>query len=202
MTAAGLVAAAGASDRMGFPKALLAQPGHPPWAMQWALTMKQAGLTVWVSLPPLEHHPLLSALARDLRALGAAAVPNAWPQRGLLGSVQTVLAEADSAALGLMMTPVDVPPPHARLLKDILAAAAASSRAFVQPTCQQQPGHPLWVPSCAFAQVRALETGSIRTVMEAHPCVHVPWSDVAICTNVNTVADAARVDANLRLWRS
>jgi molybdenum cofactor cytidylyltransferase len=141
-----VILAAGASSRMGRPKALLPHPhgGTLLRAVCEALRAAGAGpLYVVVAEPHGEQ------VAQEAQACGATAVWNARPQDGQASSLRAGLQAARGQALIAL---VDQPPPQAASLSALLAAAAREPLLAHVPAFHGESGHPFVVPA-SFAEV-------------------------------------------------
>lgn len=142
MNLTGLILAAGASRRMGTPKALLPIDGE---------TFLDRLIAAF------EPHcaPVLVVLGHDAETIRAGIrrggdvrfVLNPNPERGQLSSLQCGLSEVPESSGGVVFTPVDYP----RIKSSTIAALAAAFRdapgehAVVVPTFQGRRGHPVCI---------------------------------------------------------
>jgi molybdenum cofactor cytidylyltransferase len=133
---AGIILAAGASSRMGSPKALLDYRGE---TFLDRLIRVLGGVC----------DPVIVALGYHADEIRAAAhgharfVVNPDPSRGQLSSLQTALAEVPGDAEGFLFMPVDCPavePETVRLLVEALKAVEAP---LVIPRYEGRRGHPV-----------------------------------------------------------
>jgi molybdenum cofactor cytidylyltransferase len=140
----GIVLAAGASSRMGSPKALL-DWGGTPLARAWVTALAKLGGRVVVVVGSEAPR-----LREALRGLDLVENP-AWEDGGMTSSVL-----AGFRALGggpAWVTPVDVPVPEAATLE-----ALARHGPPVVPVCDGRAGHPVGVDAAVVARLSAVRT--------------------------------------------
>ncbi len=194
-----VVAAAGGSARMGFPKALLAPAGGLPLALQWCVAFREAGADVVTCTLPDEADALLFGLATLLQDQGFRVRPNRHPERGLLGSVQTALVGV-TAETSLAVVPVDTPF-RAGLVGALLDHARRHAGHTVRPHHGGVPGHPVVLPPAVCAALSSLgREDSVRTVLPLAPEAPLDWPDAAVLRSLNTPADAASENPPLERW--
>lgn len=175
---AAVILAAGASRRMGTPKALV-QAGGRPFVARIAEAARAAGCArvVVVVGPPHE-----AAIAAALPA-GAEAVRNPAPERGMLSSVQAGVAALAPEVAAALIWPVDVPLVAAETARAILAGGD-----LVVPTHAGRGGHPVRVPRARFAELLALPPkAGLRALMTA--ATRLPVDDPHVLVDFDTPAD-------------
>jgi molybdenum cofactor cytidylyltransferase len=161
---AGIILAAGASSRMGQPKALLDFHGET-FAGRLVRILRQACDPVIIALG---YH------ADDIRPRiprGVIAVVNPEPERGQLSSLQTALAALPADADGFMFMPVDCPAVKASTVSRIARVAAErdSSTLLVIPRCGDRRGHPVFAARAVAHELLALSpSGQARQVIHGH----------------------------------
>jgi CTP:molybdopterin cytidylyltransferase MocA len=179
---AGLIAAAGRSERMGMIKALLEHPEGGSFVRNLTEVFRAAGLDpIIVTIPEGPHG---DAVKREV-ALGVHALRNEIPSAGLSGSVYTAMKVAEHAP-GLVITPVDAPFASVR---DVRALADALKRhAGAVVTHQGKAGHPV-----AFRMERlhmlAQVKGGPKALFALGDIVDVPSEDHRVLANINTPGD-------------
>jgi len=186
---AAVVLAAGASSRMGRPKALLDFDGTPCVAR--VLAACQSGGAAEIVL-------VTSPAGAEVRALGAGAIDaiNEHPERGMLSSLQAGLRRLPAMA-GFLIFPVDfplVPAPEVRRLIDAFGARSAGQRIFV-PSYDRRRGHPVLVESGLAVEFLALPPESTaRAVMSAHEheIAYVQAADDRVLMDMDTPEDYER----------
>jgi nicotine blue oxidoreductase len=184
-----VVLAAGASSRMGRPKALLDFDGRTCVARVLD-TCHQAGVSQVVLVT--------SPAGAEVRAQGSGATLaiNPQPERGMLSSLQAGLLKLPADTAGFLIYPVDypiVPPEEVRRLLAAFAAGEAG-RIFI-PSFDHRRGHPVLVDAALAGEFLALApTSSARAVMAAHAgeISHVEAADDRVLMDMDTPEDYRR----------
>lgn len=188
MTPAAVVLAAGASTRMGRPKALLRHRDRSfvACAVELARAAGCAPIVVVSGAQSLADEPLAPALC---------VVHERW-RLGQLSSLQAGLAALPVDIPGVLVLTVDRP----HLEPTTVAALVAAFRGA--PTCVWQPehagrrGHPLIWPAALLPALRALPPdGDPRELLRSHPAARrgLPVDDPATLDNLDTPQDLARL---------
>ncbi len=160
MSPAGLILAAGASRRMGSPKALLEYEG-------------ETFLDRWIRLFASVCDPVIVVLGFDAdrilsqirRPAEATFVLNPDPARGMLSSLQTGLRAVPAAAERVLFTLVD----HPRVSASTIAAVAAATAPVVIPVYDEERGHPVSIARRIMEEILALgPEASPKDVMHRH----------------------------------
>ncbi len=160
---AGIILAAGASSRMGSPKALLDYRGE---------TFIQRLVRVLSAV----CDPVIVVLGYHADALRPA-VPNATivvnpaPERGQLSSLQTGLAALPPDAEGFLFTPVDSPAVEVATIERLAAEFQRRNpkTLLVIPRFKAQRGHPVFAARAIADELSALPpTGQARDVIHGH----------------------------------
>ena len=189
---AGLVAAAGRSSRMGEAKALLRIDGAP-FVTRLVDAFLAAGLApVVVTLPDGTD---ATAVREALAGRAVTAVPNAYPDEGLSGSVRTALEHIQDVA-ALVLSPVDAPFASVELVRALVDALFAEQGAAAVPVVEGTRGHPVAFARGAFELLWTADAhGGPRGVLDelAPRVVEVSWNDARVTVNVNTPSDLERV---------
>ena len=202
MRLAGLIAAAGASTRLGFPKLLLALDDEP-LVLLWEHSMRRAGVgTVAATVPPA--HLIADSDARDcaalcdrLRARGVHLLDNSFWAEGLIGTVKSAL-ECFSNIDALVLTPVDVPCPDASL---IAALIADESREVCFPQAAQERGHPIVLRSSSFSAVQEYRgSGGLESLFAIASLPGVSWPDPACAQRIQSAN--ALANSRISCWRA
>jgi len=174
----GVVLSAGASTRMGSPKALLKLPDgrHLVQAHVAAL----AGVCDQVVVVGGAHtQALAAALGPSTRLLDNVH----WRHNHAVDSLALALRETRVSQA--LVTPVDVPPAGAM---DLAALVAAPSPAVL--AWRDQPGHPVRLGPALCERVRQGPVpGGLRTLLE--DATRVPASGPEVLLNLNTPASWA-----------
>jgi molybdenum cofactor cytidylyltransferase len=135
---AGIILAAGASSRMGTPKALLDYRGETFLDR----LIRVLGTVCDPVIVVLGHHAdtIRAAVAHG----NARFVVNPDPSRGQLSSLQTALAEVPADAEGFLFMPVDCPAAEPETVQRIVDAFHASDEPLlVIPRHEGERGHPV-----------------------------------------------------------
>lgn len=183
MRTAGIVLAAGASQRMGRPKALLCGPDGVPLAAQQAEVLRRGGCN-WVAV-------VVGSEADRVRSGlpgGLATVENPRWAQGRATSLQTG-AGAFPEADGVLFLPVDAVGVKPTTIRALLAAAETNPSHVWRPVHNGVTGHVLWVPRVWVAELQRLPEDA-RVDEWAKPLAQeLDVDDPAILRNVNTPQD-------------
>jgi molybdenum cofactor cytidylyltransferase len=161
---AAVILAAGASRRMGSPKALLHYRG-------------ETFLNRLVRVLGNECSPVIAVLGYHAEAIRAQAggkvqlVVNPDPERGQLSSLQTGLAEVPQDVEGFLFTPVDSPSVSETTLKQLVVKFRnrAPQTQFVIPRYEGQRGHPVFATHSLVAEFLALPlTAQAKDIVHAY----------------------------------
>ena len=185
-TTAGLVLAAGASSRMGYPKALLPLPNGTPLAMHQMRLLRAAGCArVAVVLGSTAD-----AIARKITDGEVVRNPD-W-ERGRLTSVQAGL-RALPGHRGYLILSVDTVGIQVETLARLLRPSPTPATAL-RPVHRGEPGRVLWIPAAFAAELLALPGPDVRLDhWLGDRATLVPVDDPAVLNNVNTPDDWAAV---------
>ena len=185
---AGLVLAAGASSRMGYPKALLPLPSGTPLAMHQMQLLRAAGCArVAVVLGSAAE-----AIAKNIT--DGEVVKNPDWERGRLTSIQAGL-RALPGYHGYMLLPVDTVGVKVETLADLLGAAGGL---VVRPYHGGQPGRVLRLDRATADELLALSAADLRLDEWLAPRISaLAVDDPAVLNNINTPDDWAVVRENL-----
>jgi molybdenum cofactor cytidylyltransferase len=181
---AGIILAAGASERMGRPKALLALDGET--FVERLIRVLSAHCDPVVVV--LGHH--LDEIRRSLPE-SVQIVVNPDPARGQLSSLQTALRAVPEQAEGFAFIPVDCPA-VAEATVGALAKAferRADETLFVIPRLKDRRGHPVFASRAIAQQMLALEpTDEARRVVHANVArtQYVDVDDAGIFADIDT----------------
>ncbi len=185
----GVILAAGASTRMGVPKALLGAGGRRTFLESVGRVLRRAGaepVLVVVGSSAVR-------IAARARALGYRPVFNRNWRAGQLSSARIGLRAAlRSSAERIILCPVDLP----RLAPDVGRAVARAARRapgrVVIPVNARGTGHPIVLPrGVAAAVARDDRSASLREALVATgtPVLHVRVRGPGIADVVNTPSE-------------
>jgi CTP:molybdopterin cytidylyltransferase MocA len=181
-----VVLAAGASTRMGSPKALLDFEGQT-LITRIATTARAAGATgVSVVLGPPDGDRIKPRLPP-----GVAVIWNPDPSRGMLSSVQAGLMQLPHKTLAALIWPVDHPALRTDTVTQIMGASPGR---IIVPRVGGEGGHPVRIPRQFFGGILALPAdASLKSFIEAN-AASVAWVDVddaGAIRDIDTPADLA-----------
>ncbi len=191
----GVVLAAGASSRMGRPKALLPTgvPGET-FLSRIVGTLEAAGLDDLVVVVG-EGRPDLARAVAGLPGL-VRPVLNPDPSRGQLSSLLAALAVVDRPGVtGMLVTLVDVPLVTAATVEALLAAYRRSRAPIVRPARAGRHGHPVIFDRAVFDALRGTDLAvGAKAVVQARlgEVLDVAVDDAGAFQDVDTPDDYAR----------
>lgn len=178
---AGIILAAGASSRMGTPKALLDYRGE---TFLDRLIRVLGGVCDPV-IVALGYH------AGEIRANAhgqARFVVNPDPSRGQLSSLQTALAAVPDDADGFLFVPVDCPAAEPRTVQQIVEAIHATDNLLVIPRYEGRRGHPVGARRELIAEFLALPpAGQAKEVVRRHAdrTHYLDTSDAGVLSDID-----------------
>ena len=180
---AAVILAAGASRRMGTPKALLLLNGETFLDRMIRLFAPLAQPVVVV----LGHQ------AGEIRAGIKAAnhaqlVVNPDPERGMLSSLQCGLAAIPSETEAVMFTPVDHPDLRQATLETLLRCYGSSRPLLAVPEHEGKHGHPVLIARPLIGELLALPpTAQAADVIHRHRAdtIYVDVADPAVTTDID-----------------
>ena len=186
---AAVVLAAGASTRMGQPKALLTTPDAQRYVEAIAAAAGAGGCDRVVVVVGPPHGDRIRATFPAITT-----VWNPQPARGMLSSVQVGLAALASDVEAALVWPVDIPFVSAGTVR----ALVVHSGTIVVPVHNDRGGHPLRLSRARFAEVLALDPArGLKALLAAHAAevTRLSVADQAILVDVDTPDDYARTRA-------
>jgi molybdenum cofactor cytidylyltransferase len=186
-----IVLAAGASSRMGRPKAMLDSGGRT-FVRRVLDTLREAGLTdVAVVI-----RPEADDVAREIAAAGfGRAITNTDPTRGQLSSLVAGLDAVDEPrVIAALVTLVDVPLVSVSTVSALLARVPRSAAPIVRATCGNRHGHPVVFKRELFDPLRRADPAAgAKAVLRAHAIEDVDTGDPGVVEDVDTPEDYRRV---------
>lgn len=203
-----VILSAGASSRMGRPKALLPVAGVPAMERNVAL-FRQAGVQdVRAVIGPLDA-PGQQGVAERFRGLNVPTAVNPRPEDGMFSSIRTALTALgpDWDAAGVLLLPVDIPLIRPRTVVRLLEEFEATGRrdALLLPTFQGQDGHPPLLGAAAIGEILAWngERGmhGFLQSLPAERLRRLAVADAGSLLDMDTPDDHARLEARCQNLR-
>jgi molybdenum cofactor cytidylyltransferase len=184
---AGIILAAGASSRMGRPKALL-PIGSDTFVTRVARVVTAAGASPLVVVSGSEDEHVRAAIAAA--GLPVAVVRNPHRERGQLSSILVGLDAVDGPDVGaVLVCLVDCPLVQVETIERVIAAYRATRAPIVRPAMGSRHGHPALFSREVFAELRgtSLDVGA-KAVVRAHAAaaVEVEVLDTGAFVDVDT----------------
>jgi len=180
---AGVVPSAGASARMGRPKALL-RLEEETFLARAVEALKGGCDPVFVVVAEGDEEGALEA-----ERAGARVIRNPDPGEGPITSLRLALAELDHDAAGLVYLPVDHPLVRPDTVRALVDVARVSGAALTLPVHGGERGHPAVFGARLFAELAdpALEGGA-RTVTHRHldGALLVEVNDPGVLVDIDT----------------
>ncbi len=166
---ASIILAAGASSRMGTPKALLDYRGETFLER----LIRVLGAVTQPVIVVLGYHaaPILEKTARAGVRGEAQFVINPVPERGQLSSLQTGLVSVPPEAQGVAFIPMDCPAVGEETVARLAHAFLARDRGtlLVIPRCGDDRGHPVFAARAIVEEMLALPSeAQARDVIHSH----------------------------------
>jgi molybdenum cofactor cytidylyltransferase len=188
-----LILAAGASSRMGSPKAALTFGSHTALSLILEVC-RQLGLQEPVVVVGAHPH-----VADGLGASAQVVVNPGWA-RGRTTSIQIGIGALDPSAEAFLVWPVDVCLPSLATVGALLAARQRQplERLGWVPSCEQRRGHPLLLARPVAPRLLALGPDDpardvVRALDREGLLEHVPVDDPSVLWDMNTPADYRRL---------
>ena len=182
---AGLILAAGESNRMGSMKPLLEINGKT-FLVHMIEVLREGGADPVVVV--LGHNA--DIIIKEIPPGAATVVVNSDYKEGQLKSIQCgIKSPALASADGVLITPVDIPLISPELVQQIISTASVSDKGIIIPVFRDRRGHPGYFSKRLFPELlnAPLNSGA-RWVIHAHPEeIHeMPTDEEGIIRNINT----------------
>lgn len=191
----GVVLAAGASSRMGRPKALLpTDVAGETFLTRIIRTLREAEVADVVVVMGKDADAIRQAVQGDL---APRFIENPEPEAGQLSSLLVALRAVDHPGVrGMLVALVDVPLVSAETVRAVLAAYRHSGAPVVRPVSGGRHGHPVIFDRAVFAELRRADPHiGAKAVVRAHQAavVDVAVEDAGAFADVDTQADYDRI---------
>ena len=184
---AGIVLAAGASSRMGGPKALL-DAGGATFTARLVTTLREGGCGPVVVVAASEA----GEVAAEVGRCGARLVVNPGGEGGQIGSLRAALeylCGLDDPLPAFVFSPVDNPAVTPETVRGLIAGWRGSGAPIVMPRYEEERGHPVLADMTIAHefQARDLEEGA-RGVVRRDPgrVLEVPVADAGVVDDIDT----------------
>jgi molybdenum cofactor cytidylyltransferase len=188
-----VILAAGRSERMGRPKALLPCGSAGDTFVSRIVTILRDGGADDVLVVGRSDDVLLSA---ELVRCGARLVENPDADRGQLSSIVVGLNAADRAGVtGIFVMPVDIPLVRVDTIARLKAAFLASAAPIARATHDGRHGHPVIFSRRVFDELRHADPAiGAKAVIRAHAnaILDVDVDDENVLRDVDTPDDYER----------
>jgi molybdenum cofactor cytidylyltransferase len=190
----GIVLAAGASSRMGRPKALL-PIGADTFVTRVCRTLLDGGVDDLVVVAGAEHEAVAASVATA--GLRARVVENTRRHEGQLSSLLAGLAVADRPGVDAVLVHlVDAPLVRAETARAVLAAFQRTHAPIVRPEVRGRHGHPVLFARRVFDDLHRADPGvgakAVVRACAAEIC-NVPVDDEGACRDIDTPEEFARL---------
>ncbi|MEQ1855620.1 MAG: nucleotidyltransferase family protein [Longimicrobiales bacterium] len=188
---AGVIPAAGASSRMGRPKALLPVQGESFLARTVHALSRGGCSPVWVVLAAGER-----TMAAEAESAGARVLYNLDPGEGPITSLRIALAALDETTPGVAYLPVDHPMVRSETVAQLLVASRAAGAALTVPMHEGKRGHPAIFGAALFDELAdPTLVGGARTVVHRHldRALKVDVADSGVLADIDTPDAYSRV---------
>jgi molybdenum cofactor cytidylyltransferase len=188
-----VILAAGDSNRMGSPKALLTVRDGRVFVAAIVRAFAAAELRDIVVVTGRDHDRIAAALTADSPPVFPRLARNPDPARGQLSSLWVGMdAAIGPATEGLIVTLVDVPLVEPATIRQVSAVWQKTRAPIVRPAIGDQHGHPVVFDRAVFDELRrAPMAAGAKAVVRAHAeeVVNVPVTDEGCLVDVDTPAD-------------
>ena len=178
----GIVLAAGASSRMGSPKALLKTPEGIPLALHQLKLLESAGCGKTAIVLGSEAERISAELP------GVHIILNPDWESGRPSSILAALKNATSGD-GIFILPVDTVGIRAETVRKVLEAADTADHPAIRPVCKGVRGKLVWISSALANKIVKQNLSERLDEFLADRAVELEVNDPAILSNINTPGD-------------
>jgi len=184
---AGIVLAAGASSRMGGPKALL-DAGGDTFTARLVTTLREGGCAPVIVVAASQA----GEVAAEANRCATRVVVNPGGEGGQIGSLRAALAYLsglDDPPPAFVFSPVDNPAATAETVRALIAGWRGSEASVVMPRYEEERGHPVLADMTIAHEFQApgLREGA-RSVVRRDPgrVLEVPVADAGVVDDIDT----------------
>jgi molybdenum cofactor cytidylyltransferase len=188
---AGIILSAGASRRMGTPKALLLLDAET-FLDRLVRLFSEVAITPIVVL----GHQATEIRSSIRRSAEATFAVNPDPERGMLSSLQCGLRAIPQESEAVMFTPVDHPNLEGTTLEKLTRHFEANRAVVTVPTYQSVHGHPVLIARPLVAELLALPTtAQASDVIHRYrsQTAYIEVDDAAVTTDIDDRAAYAEL---------
>jgi len=187
----GIVLAAGASERMGRPKALIETEGRT-FLTHAVERLGEGGCDEVLVVTPGKGSEAGPAIIRNAAETGARLVANPRPESEQIDSLRLGLESTGPDCDAVVVVPVDAPLFSPDTVRHMIAVFRDGEPPVVVPTHREERGHPTLFARSVFEELRSgdLPEGA-RSVIEAHEeeLREVAVEDPAVPRDIDTPED-------------
>jgi molybdenum cofactor cytidylyltransferase len=194
MSIAGVVLAAGRSERMGNPKALLDFRGR-----SFIVAVLEALEALDLKHRVVVLGPDNGRIREQIASHPSIVVENATPEQGQISSLRHALTALEPVRpTAMLVWPVDVPHVRIATVERLIETFDRSGAAIALPTFGDRRGHPVIWSARLFSELAtspAATRDGARSVVHAHEgeVVAVPVDDPAVIEDIDTPEDYERL---------
>jgi molybdenum cofactor cytidylyltransferase len=193
---ASVILSAGASVRMGTPKANL-KIGTTTFLNSILYKLKSCGSATIFIVTGYHHRQIVQSLDGTINCK---VLHNTHPEQGQLSSLQLAVRNFNRETEGMLVVLVDHPLVREKTYRELFKSARANPQAIIIPTWQQQRGHPVYFSRKFFPAL--LETpmnlGARNVINNNLEFVHyLPVTDRGILQDIDTPEDLIKYSSDL-----
>jgi molybdenum cofactor cytidylyltransferase len=178
----GIILAAGASLRAGFPKVIATIDGTT-FVECTARTLLAGGASELVVVVAAPHDQTVRAALRDV---AARYVHNPAPELGMLSSLKLGLTALDPTSQAALVSLVDHPRVSSETITALLGQWQTSCPDVVRPVFRGRGGHPLLIARRAFASICAQpSSATTREALSGLVRVDLEVDDPAVLEDID-----------------